>query len=77
MKNRRTIRPAALFTVPARAVGMAPRSKNAAKVTRGPKRSHEGPAIRRTMRVAARAMMLELAISFWLRWRSFLIVRVN
>jgi hypothetical protein len=64
MKNRRTIRPVALLTVPARAVGRAPISKQQANVIRGPKRSHAGPATRRTRRVAVRAMMLELAISF-------------
>ena len=77
MKKRRTMRPAAELTVPASAVGMAPRSKQLAKVTRGPKRSHAGPATRRTRRVAVRAMILEFAISFWLRWRSFLMVIVN
>jgi len=77
MKNRRTMRPAAELTVPASAVGIAPRSKQEAKVTRGPKRSHAGPATKRTRRVAARAMMLEFAISFWVRRRSALMVTVN
>lgn len=78
--------------VPARADGIAPRRRHAAKVTRGPNLSQDGPATRRTRRlcvlvfvvncsiityVAVSEMILELAISFWLRRRSFLIVRVN
>lgn len=63
--------------------------RQAAKVMRGPKRSQAGPATRRTRRlgklaegrvdkrtdthVAVNAIILELAISFWLRCRSFLI----
>lgn len=37
--------------VPASAAGTAPHSKVAAKVILGPKRSHAGPAMRRTRRL--------------------------
>ena len=47
-KNLRTMSPVALDTVPASAVGMAPASRHPAKVTLGPKRSHDGPATKRT-----------------------------
>ena len=77
MKKRRVRRPLALETVPTRAVGMAPARRMAAKVQREPKRSQAAPAQRRTMRVAVRASTLELAISFWERLRSFLMVTVR
>jgi hypothetical protein len=51
MKNRITYKPAGVEIVPARAVGIAPRSKQAAKVIRGPNRSQAGPATRRTSRL--------------------------
>jgi len=47
MKNRITYKPAGVEIVPARAVGIAPRSKQAAKVNR----SQAGPATRRTSRL--------------------------
>ena len=50
-KNLKTISPVAVFTVPARAVGIAPMRRHPANVALGPKRSHEGPAKRRTSRL--------------------------
>ncbi len=51
MKKRSTYSPAGLEIVPAKAVGIAPSSRHAAKVIRGPKWSHAGPAMRRTIRL--------------------------
>lgn len=48
MKKRRASKPLTVVTAPARAVGMAPAKRQAAKVYRGPKRSHAGPATSRT-----------------------------
>ena len=50
-KNLKTMRPAALVTVPAKAVGIAPKRRHPANVTLGPKRSHKGPAKTRTRRL--------------------------
>jgi hypothetical protein len=50
-KNLTIMRPVALFTVPASAVGIAPMRRHEAKVTLGPKRSHNGPAMRRMRRL--------------------------
>ena len=71
MKKRRAMRPSALFTVPARKVGIAPANRSAANVYRGPTLSHIGPAMRRTSRVAVKAMMLEFATSYGFKPRSF------
>ena len=49
----------------------------AAKVHLGPNRSQAAPAVSRTIRVAVRAAMFELAIWSWVRLRSFLMVTVN
>ena len=62
MKKRRAHNWEKLYAVPLRKVGMAPTSRQPAKVHRGPKRSQHGPATRRTRSVAVRAMMLEMAI---------------
>ena len=77
MKNRKTIRPDALWTVPAKAVGMAPASRIAAKVHLGPKRSHAAPAVSRTNKVDVKPSMFDVDISAWERWRSFLMVTVK
>jgi hypothetical protein len=42
--------------VPASADGMAPRRRVAAKVILGPKRSHDGPASRRTRRLRKKSV---------------------
>lgn len=63
MKNLMARRPLELKTAAARMVGMDPANKQAAKVYRGPIRSHIGPATTRTRRVAQRPTMLELATS--------------
>lgn len=76
-KNRIAYRLAALWAVPASAVGMEPARSREAKVRRGPNLSHIGPATARTTSVAVKEMMLEFATSFCERWRSFLIVRVS
>ncbi len=76
-KKRRAISSLALWTVPARAVGIAPTRRHPAKVYRGPKRSHAGPATSRTRSVATREMMLELAMSFWRSFKSLAIVMLN
>ena len=77
MKNRKAIRPEALCTVPAKAVGMAPANRIAAKVHLGPKRSHAAPAVSRTNKVEVKPSMFEVEMSAWERWRSFLMVTVN
>jgi hypothetical protein len=76
IKNRRTIKPVASLMAKAKAVGIAPAMRVLAKTHRGPNLSHKGPQIIRTTRVAARARMLEFAISFWLKCRSALMVLV-
>lgn len=70
MKKRNAYRPEVLYTVPARKVGIAPASRQPAKVRRGPKRSQQGPATRRTRSVAVRAMMLLFATSWGAVWMS-------
>ena len=77
MKKRRAYSSDAVYAVPERNVGIAPTRRQAAKVLRGPNRSHAGPATRRTRRVATKAMMLELETSFLLILRSLEIVTVN
>lgn len=67
MKKRSAYKPEALYTVPARNVSIEPASKQPANVRRGPKRSQHGPAMRRTMSVAVRAMMLLFAT-----WNGFM-----
>jgi hypothetical protein len=76
-KKRSAMRPPAEFTVPAKAVGIAPIKSTVQNVQRGPNLSHIGPAMVRTMRVPAIATMLELAISTVERWRSFLMVMLR
>ena len=71
------IRPVALVTVPANAVGIASDIRIAAKVHRGPNQSQAAPAESRTIKVPVKATMLELAIWFWVRCRSFLMVTVK
>lgn len=76
-KNLRAMRPRILVTSPAIAVGMAPAKSTETNVHRGPNRSHNGPATRRTRRVPHSAAMFELATSIVERLRSFLMVMLN
>src|SRR4051812_7081788 len=77
MKNRRAISSLALYAVPDRKVGIAPSKRQPANVLRGPKRSHAGPATRRATKVATSAMMFELAIWFFVSFKSLAMVSVN
>ena len=52
-KKRIVRRPLTLLTVPARAVGIAPRRRQPAKVYLGPNLSQDGPATRRTSSLSA------------------------
>ena len=74
MKNLRAYSWWTLYAVPERNVGMAPMRRHPANVYLGPKRSHAGPATRRTRSVATKAMMFELPTWSVVRWRSFLMM---
>ena len=67
MKKRSAYKPEAFVTAPARKVGIEPASKQPANVRRGPKRSQQGPAMRRTMSVAVKAIILLFAT-----WNGFM-----
>src|SRR2546423_10567264 len=77
MKNRRAMSSLALYAVPDRKVGIAPTKRQLANVLRGPKRSHAGPATRRTSRVATSAIIFELAIWCLVSVKSLAMVTVN
>lgn len=51
MKKRMAYRPPADWMSGARPTGMAPTRRVPAKTLRGPKRSHRGPATKRTRRL--------------------------
>ena len=70
MKNRKAYSVGALWAVPARPEGTAPKIKRNAITFLGPYLSTNGPAITRRTRVAARAMMLEFPTCAFVRWRS-------
>src|SRR5687768_15665605 len=74
MKSRRINRPVAFVTRPARAVGIAPRSRRPAMTFLGPYLSQSDPEISRTNSVEVRARTLDIWTSSWVRLRSFEIV---
>lgn len=76
-KNRMVMRPPTLCAVPESAVGRDPSNRVPMKVHLGPKRSQHGPAKNRTIRVAVKAAMLELATSTVVMFRSRLMVTDN
>lgn len=76
-KNRNAKSPCQLLTKPAIAVGMEPASKMIMYVHRGPNRSHNGPATKRTRSVPVNAAILVFAICSVVRLRLARIVRLS
>jgi hypothetical protein len=58
-KKRRAIKPLGVVTRPAIAVGIEPQSKRPMKTSRGPKRSHSGPAMNRTRNLCSSACLIQ------------------
>lgn len=77
MKNLKVINPPGLVTVPARAVGIDPRRRSAAKTYLGPNLSQAGPATPRTSKVARSATTFEFATSTLVAPMSLAMVKVS
>jgi hypothetical protein len=63
-KKRSAIKPLGVVTRPAIAVGIEPQSKRPMKTSRGPKRSHSGPAMNRTRNLCSSACLIQKNFSF-------------
>lgn len=70
MKKRKTYNVCALFAVPARPEGMAPKMSRYAMTFLGPYLSMTGPTRIRRKRVETKAMILEFPTCAVVRWRS-------